>query len=135
MRSLLSTFFLSSALAAAGVAYAAGPTAGPTLPSTTPPTDADPGTTVEPSSTSPTGPSGSQTKPDTTASYSRQCGDLRAQWQAASARHVGSRHFESAKQQAALGERSCRSGETAKLESGVKQLRSALRLLGEEPSI
>jgi hypothetical protein len=163
MKSFLTTLLLSTAMATAGAAYAAGPsgTPGSTLPPSTTPTDTD-DTTNTPGKPMPSGQTapdtsnsssthrsnsdmdshhsmdmrhGSHMRSASTHVYSQQCRELREQWQDASERHMHSRHFKSAKHQAALGERSCRSHKTGMLKSGVVHLKSALRMIGEKPSI
>jgi hypothetical protein len=67
--------------------------------------------------------------------YREQCSELRSQWQDASMQHRHMRHYTSAKRLAMKGEHSCKMRSTSSMKTGVMHLRSAIRRLGERPSI
>jgi len=67
--------------------------------------------------------------------YRSQCSNLRAQWQDASVHHRHMSHYASAKRIAMKGEHACKSRSSASMKTGVMRLRTAIRRLGEKPSI
>jgi hypothetical protein len=67
--------------------------------------------------------------------YREQCSELRSQWQDASMQHRHMRHYASAKSMAMKGEHSCKMRSSSSMKTGVMHLRSAIRRLGEKPSI